>query len=103
MFGAVEYGEPIAAGQPGDTNNDGKVDIVDLNNVRNNFGATGSIGSTPGDAFPYDGRVDISDLNGVRNNFGAGPASGSVPEPSSLGLLIVASALGWRARRRRVR
>ncbi len=49
---------------PGDTNGDGDVDIVDLNNVRNNFGGTG-LGDTDG-----DGDVDVSDLNAVRNNFG---------------------------------
>jgi hypothetical protein len=40
------------------------VDIVDLNNVRNNFGASGL-----GD-FTEDGKVDIHDLNFVRNSFG---------------------------------
>jgi hypothetical protein len=49
----------------GDTNGDGSVDIVDLNNVRNNFGGQG-LGDADG-----DGTVDIADLNAVRNNFGA--------------------------------
>ena len=64
------------AGQtlPGDTNADGVVDITDLNNVRNNFGALGPgvLGDTDG-----NNRVDINDLNAVRNNFGA-----SLPAPS---------------------
>jgi fibronectin-binding autotransporter adhesin len=55
------------AGQIGDTNNDGIVDLDDLNNVRNNFG-----GTEGGDTFPFDGVVDLDDLNAVRNNFGAG-------------------------------
>jgi hypothetical protein len=57
----------------GDTNNDSVVDIVDLNNVRNNFGGDG-LGDTDG-----NGVVNIIDLNNVRNNFGAvGPAVLSV-------------------------
>jgi hypothetical protein len=79
-------GPPLVEGQDGDTNGDGTVDLDDLNAVRNNFGATGTPGSTPGDAFPFDGVVDLDDLNGVRNNFGAGP-SNSVPEPSSFALI----------------
>ncbi|MDZ4783736.1 MAG: PEP-CTERM sorting domain-containing protein [Planctomycetia bacterium] len=101
MLGAVEYGEPISVGQPGDTDNDGDVDITDLNGVRNNFGNTGQVGSTAGDAFPFDGKVDISDLNAVRNNFGAAPGAQSVPEPASLGLVLTAVALVFAARQRR--
>lgn len=56
---------------PGDTNGDGVVDLIDLNNVRNNFGGSG-IGDTNG-----DGLVDLVDLNAVRNNFGA--SGDSVP------------------------
>ncbi len=55
-------------GIAGDTNGDGLVDLVDLNNVRNNFGGVG-LGDTDG-----NGTVDLDDLNAVRNNFGAGPA-----------------------------
>jgi hypothetical protein len=69
---------------PGDTNEDGAVDIQDLNNVRNNFGAAGN--PVLGDTAPFDGVVGIDDLNAVRNNFGAGPGN-PVPEPSSVGLM----------------
>jgi len=67
------YGD--APTQPGDTNGDGRVDIADLNNVRNYFGATGAgvLGDTNGDE-----QVDIADLNNVRNNFGASIASAPV-------------------------
>ncbi len=58
---------------PGDTNLDGRVDLVDLNNVRNNFGTVGA--GVLGDAND-DGRVDLQDLNAVRINFGAS-ASGT--------------------------
>jgi len=52
----------------GDTNNDGRVDLNDLNNVRNHFGeaSPGVTGDTNGDNV-----VDLNDLNNVRNNFGA--------------------------------
>jgi hypothetical protein len=83
--GTVEYVDS-PTGQPGDTNNDGLVNLDDLNAVRNNFGAAGEPGSTPGDAFPFDGEVDLDDLNAVRNNFGAGPTP--VPEPSTIVLAI---------------
>jgi hypothetical protein len=53
---------------PGDTNLDGAVDIIDLNNVRNNFGYVGT--EFPGDVTD-DRVVGIEDLNAVRNNFGA--------------------------------
>jgi hypothetical protein len=57
-----------AAHQPGDTDGDNDVDLEDLNNVRNHFGAVGE--NLVGDA-NRDGRVDLADLNDVRNNFGA--------------------------------
>jgi ELWxxDGT repeat protein len=51
----------------GDTDGDGDVDLDDLNNVRNYFGATGEdqTGDTDG-----NGVVDLADLNAVRSNFG---------------------------------
>jgi hypothetical protein len=88
LFDGVVLYEPVPVdeGLPGDTNGDGSVNLDDLNAVRNNFGATGSVGSTPGDAYPFDGVVDLDDLNAVRNNFGAS-ASTSVPEPATWALL----------------
>ncbi|MDZ4782341.1 MAG: lamin tail domain-containing protein [Planctomycetia bacterium] len=60
----------------GDTNNDGDVNIADLNNVRNNFGASGPgvVGDTNG-----DNQVNITDLNAVRNNFGASNNNSPAP------------------------
>lgn len=71
-----------------DTNSDGIIDLRDLNNVRNHFGAEGSptLGDTNG-----DNRVDMEDLNSVRNNFGQTLATSSVPEPNTL-ILLTASA-----------
>jgi len=85
--------EPV----PGDTDTDGDVDIIDFNNVRNNFGSTG-LGDT--DA---NGTVDIRDLNNVRNNFGAGQLA-IVPEPctyalATIGLIGMAGVIRQRKRR----
>jgi hypothetical protein len=74
---------PVIESPAGDTNGDGVVDIVDLNNVRNNFAGIG-LGDTDGDL-----DVDINDLNAVRNNFGAGAETAAVPEPASSALLVV--------------
>lgn len=51
---------------PGDTNDDGVVNFVDLNIVLSNFGALAHL---PGDA-NCDNRVDFLDLNIVLSNFG---------------------------------
>ena len=92
-----------AGGLVGDTNGDGKVDLTDLNNVRNHFGAVGT--GLVGDAYPSDGVVDLKDLNAVRNQFGQSRFSNaaSVPEPASfvaaleaLALLVIGSRLAAR-------
>jgi len=94
---ALEFGDGTFnpdPGQLGDTNGDGEVNIVDLNNVRNNFSGTG-LGDTDG-----DNDVDITDLNNVRNNFGAGQAgANAVPEPSSM-VLVGLGLVGLLAARR---
>lgn len=74
----------------GDTNGDDVVNLVDLNNVRNNFGAVGE--DVIGDAYPADGVVDLEDLNAVRNNFGRALRA-SVPEPSTA-ILAISAVLG---------
>lgn len=68
---------------PGDIDRSGTVDLVDLNAVRNNFGAVAtSIFADPSG----DGAIELGDLNAVRNNFGAlalpippGPMTGGSP------------------------
>jgi hypothetical protein len=86
----------------GDTNNDGVVDLTDLNNVLNNFGTSAS--GNPGDD-NGDGVVDLTDLNNVLNNFGSTHAASSlsvVPEPASVSVLAIgATALLGRRRRSR--
>jgi hypothetical protein len=93
MFGPMVNEIPLGAGtlmllpEPpllGDTNKDGRVDIDDLNNVRNNFGSMAPpypLGDTN-----LDGKVDVDDLNNVRNNFGA--VAAAVPEPGAVVLLF---------------
>ena len=93
----------------GDATDDGRIDVDDLNAVRNNFGAAGAAdGTLAGDAVPFDGLVNIDDLNAVRNNFGAGTNAGapaqSVPEPGGAVLAMLATALcATVCRRRRLR
>lgn len=68
---------------PGDTNDDGVVDLADLNNVRNHFGESGE--NVLGDA-DGNGVVDLADLNAVRNNFGAtAPAPAPLVDPAETG------------------
>ncbi len=93
----------VGAGQSGDTDLDGDVDIVDLNNVRNNFDEAGE--GIAGDTAPFDGMVDINDLNHVRDNFGSSlfTAGGltAVPEPATAGLAVcgLIALAGYRHRR----
>lgn len=77
----------VNAGQAGDTDGDGDVDLSDLNNVRNHFGASG--GNPVGDTFPFNDRVGLEDLNAVRNRFGASGGANAVPEPSAAILFSV--------------
>lgn len=89
------------AGLPeGDANADGYVNLDDLNEVRNQFGAKGRAGFVIGDTAPFDGVVNLDDLNRVRGSFGAGTSPGAVPEPSAWHLsLIVGVVVGCTAKR----
>lgn len=75
---------------PGDTNGDQTVDLVDLNNVRNDFGSTGE--GIAGDT-NHDGVVDLTDLANVRNFFGVATPQ-AVPEPAAVTLAIVLACAG---------
>jgi len=60
---------------PGDSDNDGDVDLDDLFAVRNNFGIPSGASRAQGDVAPHpggDGAVDLDDLFMIRNNFGYG-------------------------------
>lgn len=93
VIGGAEGATPLAYSEafspiprvPGDTDNDGDIDLTDLNNARNHFGEGVILGPPVfGEAYPYDGVVDLGDLNLVRNAFGTTIAgSTAVPEPST--------------------
>jgi hypothetical protein len=91
---------------PGDTNGDGIVDKLDLNNLKAQFG--GPPGNESAD-FNDDGRVDVIDFTIMRNNFGSGvgPAPGGIlqataaPEPATLGLIAFGGVMAISRRRRR--
>jgi hypothetical protein len=102
LSGLVNY---VDAALPGDFNNDGRVDAADYTVWRDNLGAADESGiNNNGDG----GGVTASDYTFWRARFGntAGSGSGSlspaaVPEPSSLGILILAMGvmgIGWARR-----
>jgi hypothetical protein len=80
--------ETIVGTRFGDVNLDGRIDLSDLNAVRNHFGGAGGWAAGDSDG---SGLVDLPDLNAVRNEFGFVAAS-SVPEPASLALGVIAAA-----------
>ena len=91
--------EAVDSGLPGDFNSDGKVDLVDLDVLGQNFGLLSGATLAQGDA-NGDGAVDLVDLDILGQNFGA-MAAAATPEPSTAVTALV--ALGAFASRRRVR
>lgn len=86
---------------PGDFNDDGMVDGLDLADWRAGFG-TGTM-REEGDA-DDDGDVDGDDFLIWQRNVGAGqsvPAASAVPEPAGAVLLVIAAAALGRCRQRR--
>jgi concanavalin A-like lectin/glucanase superfamily protein len=87
------FAEPL----PGDANNDGAVTDADYTIWADNYGQTGPGLWEMGD-FDASGEVTDADYTIWADNYGSGV--GSVPEPGCACLLVV-SALGMMARRRR--
>jgi hypothetical protein len=83
---------------PGDINGDGKVNLVDFQILKANFGT----GTTPAQGdLNSDGKVNLVDFGILKANFGK-DASTNVPEPSAALLLlttVAAALLKVRARR----
>jgi hypothetical protein len=89
----------------GDSNLDGKVNMLDFNAVATNFAGSSKFWIN-GD-FNYDGTVNTLDFNALASNFNRsepapGPGLGSlVPEPASMGAILMAG--GWMMLHRRRR
>jgi hypothetical protein len=107
----IEIGVPPI---PGDTNNDGDVDIDDFETIRGNFGMIDALRSdgdltSGGPGGRPDGIVDLYDFGQWKDNFpfpGAGSGSignQSVPEPASALLIAMSLLTTWRIARRRPR
>ena len=93
----VTFSVEIYTTLDGDTDGDGKVDLQDMFNLRNNYQTGRNLGDTNG-----DGVVDEVDLLRIRKAFGKNQSSVStaaIPEPSSIGLLLLAGA--WQIRRKK--
>jgi hypothetical protein len=94
---------PTAPGLIGDYNDDGNVDAADYTVWRNNVGQPGS---TLENRDPDNGTgvVGPDDYDSWKSNFGAGGGgslAGNVPEPSALGLVLMAMGLLAAARPRK--
>ncbi|MGD9692759.1 MAG: hypothetical protein AB7G17_05835 [Phycisphaerales bacterium] len=79
-----------------DTNRDGHVDFIDLNNVLGDFGMSGM--SLSGDA-DENGVVNFLDLNFVLGAFGQSAPARAVPAPGAAALLALGAGVMGRRRR----
>ncbi|MCC6679950.1 MAG: hypothetical protein IT445_03515 [Phycisphaeraceae bacterium] len=92
--------------QPGDANQDGQVNLSDLQILGDNWQATGVPWANAD--FTFDGVVNLADLQILGDNWGYGTAADLafdeavvlaglvIPEPASLGLLVAALPWAWR-------
>jgi hypothetical protein len=91
----------VLDGIPGDFDDDGDVDNLDLTVWRNNVGATSDAGDADGDGDTDGGDFLVWQQNvGTDLVAGAVPSIGAVPEPAS-GVLVATACLWWLGARRR--
>ena len=82
-----------AAGQPGDVNGDGKVNIADLSIIASNFNTSGKT-LAQGD-LSGDGKVNILDFSILAANWGGGVATTGPPITGQNQFGIATGAQGW--------
>ena len=87
----------ISEGLPGDANGDGAVDLLDLDILGSNFGASPADVST-GD-FNDDNVVDLLDLDILGSNFGATSGAEAVPEPAAVTVVCLGAVFLFCRRR----
>ncbi|MHB9046797.1 MAG: PEP-CTERM sorting domain-containing protein, partial [Pirellulales bacterium] len=78
--------------EPGDADQDGDVDILDVGLIQTKYGLVKGATWADGD-FDGNGTVDIFDVAAMQVNYGHGVESSPVPEPSTL-LLVMVGVLG---------
>ncbi len=94
----------VAAGVPGDYNNNGLVDLADYALWRDYQGtnyalANDSIGGTIGTAQYNQWRAHFGQTGGITS--GAALESAAIPEPATLSLMILSAVGAWTRQRRR--
>jgi hypothetical protein len=92
----------IAAGLPGDFNDDGSVDAADYTVWRDNLGTTFSLNGNGDNTGVSLGVVDQADYVLWQNSYGtsAGAAASAVPEPSTAALAVLVGSAALARRRR---
>mgnify|MGYP000986570710 FL=1 len=84
----------VSTPHPGDTDNNGTVDVTDLGNLSTAYGTTSGATWLMGD-FDGNGMVDVTDLGILSTEYGwvaTPPTAGAVPEPATLALLKIGRA-----------
>ncbi|XAM01705.1 PEP-CTERM sorting domain-containing protein [Phycisphaeraceae bacterium D3-23] len=97
------FWDPTLNALQGDINRDGYVGIDDLDLVLANWGAAPQLTLGQGD-LNADGQIDHTDLAQVLAHWSQGtPPAGVIPEPTSLALLLLGTALATSRRRGTIR